>query len=806
MDKKEAEFQANLLAMFKIEAEEHLKTISDGLIALESGLPDEERKKKVESIFREAHSLKGAARSVNYESIQSICQSLENVFSAWKQGKLRISKDLFDTLYATNDLIGKLISLPPAEKLKDGGNLYALIERLDQLIMERQETPTPVSQEKPKIAPILPQKPQPTLQPSQQLPEKQPASSEAAEKELPKKAAAQPAQTHALSPAPNQESPRLALAVQNQEKTIRVSLTKLDTLFQEVEEMLMLKLAARQQMNNLRSLQEKFKQSDKQWKRIQSDIHTLEEWVQNSKEAQNSHRDLLTKAISFINFQQQFIKSIKDQVTVLFKMSAQDYRTASGTVDSLLDDTRKVLMQPFSTLLDAFPRMVRDIAHSQGKEVQFEIIGGDIEIDKRILEEIKDPLMHLIRNSIDHGIEQPDVRVKMNKPSKGTIRVSAAQVSGNSMEVIISDDGRGINRDKVKDSAIKQGVLNSSDAALLGDHESLMLIFQSGISTTQIITDLSGRGLGLGIVAEKVDKLGGQVSVESKLGEGTSFRIVLPLTLATFRGMQIRVSGQDFIMPSHNIKRVIQIAPEKIRSVENREIILQDGKTIAFVPLSQVLELSSSNRREKNQKLFAVIVKAAEKMIAFEVDNILHEQEVLVKGLGPQLIQIKNIMGASISESGQVIAILNPQDLVKTAIKLNVVKRLSSAEKDREESKKVILIAEDSMTSRLLLKNILETAGYEVKAAVDGFEAFSIFKLENVDLIVSDVEMPRMDGFTLTAKIRELDKGKRVPIVLCTAQESPEDREHGIEVGANAYLGKSQFTQKTLIDIIQKFL
>ncbi|WP_068467393.1 hybrid sensor histidine kinase/response regulator [Candidatus Protochlamydia phocaeensis] len=780
-DKREAEFQANLLAMFKIEAEEHLKAISDGLLALEGNLSNEERKAKVETIFRESHSLKGAARSINYQSIQSICQSLENIFSAWKQGRLPISKEVFDPLYAAIDLIGKLVAYSPSDKPKEISAIFPLIDQLDQIAAAASEQasiePQPSSH---TPSPIAEQQPAPSLDIPSSIPKDEPKTG--------------PIPTSSLSPS--------GLA---QDKTIRVSLNKLDKLFQEIEEMLMLKLASRQQMNNLILLRDTLKQSDRKWKTVQPDIHTLIERLKKSDKSPAIHKEL-AKALDYINWQQEFIKSIKNHLSHLIKMSAQDHRAASVIVDTLLDDTRKVLMQPLSTLLDVFPRMVRDISHSQEKEIHFEVVGEDIEIDRRILEEMKDPLMHIIRNSIDHGIETPAVRAKVNKPPSGTIRVSASQTSGNSMELIISDDGQGINRAKVKESAIRQGILSPSDAAAMGDQESLMLIFQSGISTKDIITELSGRGLGLGIASEKVDKLGGHLSVESKQGEGTSFRIVLPLTLATFRGMQIKTAGQDFIMPSHNIKRVIRINREEIKSVENREVLYQNGKPISFVPLSQVLDLPAEQSREKERMVYAVIVKAAEKTIAFGVDKILYEQEILVKGLGKQLKQLKYVLGASISESGQVIAILNPQDLVKSAVQLDIAKKMESTPKELKKGKKTILIAEDSMTSRLLLKNILEIADYEVKAAVDGLEAFSIFKIEHIDLIISDVEMPRMDGFTLTSKVRELDKGKNIPIILCSAKESPEDLEQGMNVGANAYLEKSRFTQKSLLDIIQKLL
>jgi len=778
MDTKETEFIAKLLTTFKIEAEEHLKLLSDGLLALESEQAEKKRKSLVEEIFREAHSLKGAARSVNHETIQSICQSLENVLAAWKQGRLNVSREVFDTLYATVDIIGKLIALPPkSESKEDNITLIALMLRLDQLLIAKQ-----------MAAPLSTPPPSAPLESA--TPIEQPPPSAPLESATPIE---QPQDSSGPSPS--------------KQKTIRIPLDKLNKLLQEVEEMLMLKLAARQQVNDLRNMQDLLKVWDKKLERMHADIHSIRVIVEGTDRAQIDQTKIMQNTLGFIDWQQQFIKSLKDNLNRLVKMSAQDYRLAGGAVDTLLDDTRKLLMQPFSTLIDVFPRMIRDISHSQKKEIRLEVLGGEIEIDRRILEEMKDPLTHIIRNCIDHGIELPEVRVKANKPPYGTIKVVASQVSSNSMELLITDDGQGINFDKVKASAIEQGVLTATDAALLNEQEALMLVFQSGVSTNPIITELSGRGLGMGIVSEKVDKLGGQVYIETKMGQGSSFRIVLPLTLATFRGMQIKVADQDFIIPSHNIKRVIRIRASELKSVENQEIISVDDRAVSFIPLSNILQLSTSRSKDPDAMLNAVIVKSAERTIAFGVDQIVNEQEVLVKALGMQLKRVKNVLAASITEWGQVIPILNPQDLVKSSLTARVSRPSQEViAEEAEEKKKVILLAEDSITSRLLIKNILESAGYEVKAAVDGLEAFSLFKLEKIDLVLSDVEMPRMDGFVLTEKIRSLEKGKKIPVVLCTSRESTEDKEHGIEVGANAYLEKSRFSQVYLLDILKKLL
>jgi two-component system chemotaxis sensor kinase CheA len=778
MDKKESEFLAKLLETFKIEAEDHLNALSAGLLSLEKEVSEKQKKELIETIFREAHSLKGAARAVNFDSIQNICQSLETVLAAWKQKKLQLSRESFDILYASIDLILKLIQLPQQQETRENMSAQTtLIRQLEQLLVpkENKEIPKAVSPEqvtKPQIIPsTTPQIPEPTA--------KQPL--EAAEKPL----------STPASPTNNEH-----------DKTIRVSQRKLDQLFQQVEEMLMLKLSARQQINDLKYMQEQIKQWDKKWSGIQSDYFALREGAERNFNSLSKSQ--FSNLLKFVDWQQQFMKTFKEHLNNLSKMSTQDFRQAGGIVDTLIDDTRRILMQPFSVLLEIFPRMVRDISLSQNKEVRFEVVRGEIEVDRRVLEEMKDPLIHLIRNSIDHGIELPEVRLKQNKPSCGSIKIIASELSGNSMEILIIDDGQGVNLAKVKDSAIKLGLITDKEALTLSEQEILMLIFQPELSTSSIITEISGRGVGLEVVAEKVDKLGGQISIETKAGIGTTFRIILPLTLTTFRGMRLKVCDINFIMPSHNIKRIIRLKPETLKSVEGRQMLTVDKAPIAYVSLNDILQIPKKAFKSHN---YAIIIKAGEKTIALGIDEAICEQEMLVKPFGSHLKRIRNILGATITESGEVILILNPLDLIKSSIKAPATAGPSRAiPKSDKMKKKNILVVEDSMTSRMLLKNILETAGYEVKTAVDGLEGLSLFKIEPFDLILTDIEMPNMDGFTMTSKVRNFENGRTIPIVLCTSRNTPADKERGIDVGANAYLEKNQFTQSKFLEVIKKLL
>jgi two-component system chemotaxis sensor kinase CheA len=464
---------------------------------------------------------------------------------------------------------------------------------------------------------------------------------------------------------------------------------------------------------------------------------------------------------------------------------------------------KQTLMLPFVSLLESFPKIVRDLTRDSGKEADLQIDGATVEIDRRILEQIKDPLIHLVRNAIDHGIETPAEREAAGKPARGRIAIDIAPREGNRIEVVLTDDGRGVDLSQVREAALKMGTLAPELAGTLGERETLELMFESGLSTSPILTDVSGRGLGLAIVREKVEKLDGRVKVELPPGGGTRFRILLPATLATFRGLLVADCGRQFVLPSRNVERVTRVSPAVVRTVENRETIVLDGAAVSLVRLGPVLGVKAV--RPPNADYLPIVVLAfSGRRIAFVVDDVIGDQEVLVKGLGPQLRRVPNIAGVTLIGAGKVVPVLNIADLMKSAVYAGTP--LAAAESPREVVRRSLLVAEDSITSRTLLKNILETAGYDVTVAVDGLDALTILQGGKFDLVVSDVEMPRMDGFDLTTRIRADQRLAATPVVLVTALDSRAHKERGIDVGANAYIVKSTFDQGGLLDTIRRLI
>ena len=738
MDSKEQEFFQSLRATFRVEAAEHLQTIATGLLDLEKTPAPGKPGDIIATVFRAAHSLKGAARATDFREIESLCQALEDMFADWKRQKTGPASAALDTAHRRLDAITAALS-PPGTS---------------------------------------PGQPPPAIRPTPDQPVRRPE-------------------------APVAETVPPAADTRNFSagETVRISVGKLDARLVEAEEMLTVKLTAGQRADDLRELLRSFEAWKNEWAQVDPEARALRQSLARTASAPG-----LARLLEYLDWDRDHLKALEGKVATLTRTAEQDRHVTGKLVDDLLEDSKKLLLLPFATLAAPFPKLVRDLCRDQAKEAEVVVRGEEVEIDKRILEEMKDPLVHLLRNCVDHGIEKPSDRLRLGKPARATITLAASAVNGSKVELLVSDDGAGIDVARVRESAVKHGYLPAEEASRLDDAAVRALIFQPEVSTSPRVTQLSGRGLGLAIVREQAGKLGGTVSVESQPGQGTRFRILLPSLLATFRGVLIEAAGQRFIVPTLHVERVIRVKPGEIKTVEGRETIALDGHAVALVRLADVLELApSAANREPAAALLVMVLGAGDLPIAFAVDAVRDELEVLVKPLRKPLSRVRNIAGATVLGSGQVAPVLNVADLLKSARKAgSTVTRPVPAAQPVQAPK--VLVAEDSITSRMLLKSILESAGYAVKTAVDGMEAFALLRAEKFDLVVSDVEMPRLNGFDLTARIRADPKLAELPVVLVTALERPEDRERGVDAGANAYITKGRFDQNDLLDALRRLL
>jgi two-component system chemotaxis sensor kinase CheA len=763
MDNKDDEFIKRIKETFRIEAEEHLNAFTSCLIDLEKPQSQERYSEIIESMFRDIHSLKGAARSVDQRDVESVCQPLESVFSGLKSRGLTLSPASIDLFYRTVESLVKLIKVAGSGITSVDREINRdLIRELNDISaggLKKSEIVEPKHiKEGAKVKPIL----VPSVE------------------------------NQSLSDIPKKERPLFT-------ETVRISITKLNQLLLQAEELTQSKKAINQHLKELKEISFSFSG-------FKAD--SLKRNKTHSAESLAIQKEMSEGNKSFLN-------KLESQLSYLNSSMEKDHYSFESIVDTHLEALRQVLMLPVSSIVAAFPGMVREISREQKKEIELIIKGEELEIDKRILEELKDPLIHLLRNSIDHGISKPDERISNNKPAKGTINLLFTTCENGMIKISLSDDGIGIDKEKVVKAAIKSGILSAETAVILEPDEILKLIYQSGVSTSSIITDISGRGLGLSIVHEKVEKLNGKIWVETELNKGTTFHIILPMTLSTFRGIMVRISEFLFILPTVNVERVIKLDRVLIKTVKNNETIVVDHQIHQLLDLGEVLELAEHNYtgsaaevgESGNENLMGIIVLASgENRIAFKVDEVIDEQQVLVKSLGKLLKRVKNISGATVLGSGRVVPVLHIPDLFKSALSSASKTKSQTSSSKKIERVKRILVADDSITSRTLIKNILETAGYQVLTAVDGTDAFTIARTNEFDLIVSDVDMPRMNGFELITKIRHDKKLSEVPVILITALGSQDDREHGIEVGADAYIIKSSFDQDNLLEIVKKLI
>jgi two-component system chemotaxis sensor kinase CheA len=572
------------------------------------------------------------------------------------------------------------------------------------------------------------------------------------------------------------------------DETVRIRTDKLDALMGGVGELLVTRIGAQQRLTEVRALEARLTDWDSSWRNLGRHTQPTAGGKGAFSIADGSGLPLEAAR--------------RDLSELRRKLEADARRMAQLTAD-LHEDVRRTRMLPLSTVFGAFPRMVRRLARDRGKEVALSIAGGEIEVDRAVLGQIKDPLMHLLRNCVDHGIEAPEVRAGAGKPTAGTISVSASQ-RGDSLVVEVADDGSGVNVERVRTNAVKKGLLAQAAAAELSDREAISLIFRSGLSTSPVITDLSGRGVGLDVVREAVERLHGSVEVESRPRLGTTFSLSLPVSMSTMFCLLIEAGGGTFALPASSVERIIRVGPEETQRVEERETVRVDGFPVVLARLSDALGVKALSDSQSAPGQPVVVLGLQRRRAAFRVDRLRGTHELVIKSLPAPLLRVRHVTGATVVGAGEVALILSAADLM-ASLERSSRPTLAPASPPATEPA-TILVVEDSLTTRTLEKNILETAGYRVRVASDGAEALNLLQSSSCGLVVADIEMPRMDGFELTARIRADQRYRDLPVVLVTSRDSREDRERGTRVGADAYIVKRGFDQDRLLETIRRLI
>ncbi len=782
-----SEIRQQLINSFKTEQREHIQAINQGLLQLEKNPHGSARQELLKEIFREAHSLKGASRAVGMSTIESLSHALEDLLLGAHEGLLTFSPELFDLMYQALDAVELLMTQLDQGQTAPPTQVLALLARLDEV---RASMAT------------APDAPPAVKSPAEAAPP-EPAQPPAAASPKPATALPKPAEPQAVaSPAPATPA----------DETIRVSVNKLDALMGQFAELLGAKIRAEQRLAEVRQMQALATEWQKEWLPVRGATNRLlrngyHSGRNGSGAARPNHAPVqkeVSELVAFATRNQELLRAFAAQSNALVRQFANDTLRLSLIIDELQEEIKRVRMLPLHTITSAFGRMVRDLAREQGKEINLTITGSATELDKRVLEQIKDPLIHLLRNAVDHGIEPPEQRQAAGKAAAGQIMLDAAQ-QGNNVVITISDDGHGLNHDAIRAAAVRRGLLTVADVKNLSQDEAATLIFNSGLSTSRIITDISGRGVGLDVVRQNVEELHGTLSVSSQPEGGTTFALTLPLTLASSHGLLVQAGKQTFALPLSTVVRMLHIDYSHVTSVDGREAITYEGKPIALARLNDLLEMPAT--AADPAQLTVVVIGVAEKRLGLIVDDLLGEQEIVMKNLGRQLVKVGGIAGATVLGSGQVILVLHSADLMKLAARTRAARATVAAGQAETEMRKTILVVDDSITTRTLEKNILESAGYEVRLATDGEEALAaLVSGQPPNLIVSDINMPRLDGFALTHRVKQDSRYAEIPVILVTSLDSPADKARGIDAGADAYIVKSSFDQGNLLETIEQLV
>ena len=767
-----------LRELYKVSSSEHLQKLEAELMVLEKNPQDA---KAIAEFLREAHTLKGDSRMLGLDNIEMLVHQLEDCVEQVKQGEAIITPQLCDRLYRGIDAInhlaheaitGEAAKVNPVEVLAIlMGEGISQSNTADDLFDDEAETSLFASESNDTASLFEDDEDSLLDSQSESIPD-----STAAKVTLPEPVATS------------------TTVKDYQVDTIRVEPQKLDTLLTHANELAVTKLRISRQMSEIEQMLDLWAE----WNKDTLKNNSVFDRIENSlpPEQFQSLKYFYSKA-------QQRLESFGNLVNYLKVKANEDINSLNLIADRLETGIQRLRQLPLANVFNLFPRMVRDLAKQQGKEINLIIEGGDTKADKKILEEIKDPLLHLIRNAIDHGIETPAERTSQGKAATATLILRGYQ-TGNSIGIEILDDGRGLNLDSIKNTAIRRKVRTEVELANMSENEIQSLIFASGFSTRTEITELSGRGVGLDVVRANVERLKGSIQVSSTPGNGCQFQIRLGTSLATTQVLIVEVADNFYAIPVEPIVNMMAIAPQDIYAIEDSEVINFADRPISIARLGTLLQLPTINKTQITDKLSCMVLYLNGEYFGLIVDAFVDRQDVVFKPQSKLLKRVPNIAGATILGNGEVCMILNPPDLLHS-LRQGTWQDVVLTDSSRETKNRLLLV-EDSIIIRTQMQRLLKSAGYDVTTAVDGLEGYNQVQNNQFDIVVSDVEMPNMTGLEMTANIRQHSQYDKLPIVLITTLASAEHKQRGKEVGANAYLTKGDFDQNLLFNTLKQLI
>ena len=735
---------ASMLELFRIEAATHATVLETGLVTLETAAQTPEQ---IEPLMRAAHSIKGAARIVGLNKAVELAHAMEDLLVAAQHGKLRLVPESIDVLLQSDDIFKNLAQAPAQE-------LDAWLQQKEQQVAHLTST----------LRGILTGRPPPAATPPPPAP---------AESEPSRKAAKPPEQGAAV------------------ESSVMVTAENLNRLMGLAGECM---VGARQlqifgqDLRFLKNAQIKLSQS----------LDELQALIRHMEAGGHSEAffPVLEAARQCRTLLAQHIES--------FDLYAMRWDTLSNRLYNEAVATR---MRPFRDGVNWSPRMVRDLARKLGKNIRYSIVGESTRVDRDVLASLEAPLNHILQNACDHGIESPEERAAAGKPAQAEIQLSAFHKAG-MLHITVKDDGRGIDAEVIRRKVVDQGRASTEMAAKMTEAELMDFLFLPGFSTAKALTDVSGRGVGLDVVLTMVQKVGGTVRVQSQLQRGTSFHLQLPLTLSVIRTLLVEISGEAYAFPLLRVDRVFVVPREQLETIENRQYFRFENRNIGLVPAFQPLALKAVPIPADQVSI--VVISDRMNQYGVVVDRLIGEHTLVVRPLDRRLGKVPDISSTAIMDDGSPVLIVDVDDLVRSIDNLlsggRIPKVMLAQKQDVRTKAKRILVVDDSITVREAERKILQKSGYIVETAVDGMDGWNAVRQGEYDLVVSDVDMPRMNGIEMVKQIRKDPQTKGIPVVIVSYKDREEDRVSGLEAGANYYLTKSSFYDESFIKAISDLI
>lgn len=751
----------SLLKKFQEVSADRLQKIQLGVLDLEK----ETAAQAADDIARELHTMKGEARMLGLGAIGQLAHVAEDVLRSEREGKTA-TQVATDLLLRACDVLSDLIEDMPAAHTGTPAS-----EEMVKALAEVSGHPAPAisgkAASKPPSAAPAPA-PAPSASTAAPPPSQAPTTAPAP---APAPAQARPEEE---APAAAAASPKSSVA----DRSIRVNVEILDALGVLAGDLLVESARGRLRGLETADLFERFS-------RLSDRFLRLGEEFQLSAELRSKLEGI-----------ESDLHMLRDDAFRFVRRNDDGINTLHGNLAKLADTVAEARLVPLSSVFDAFPRAMRELARNQGKEVDLAIENADVGVDRSMLTDVRDALVHLLRNSVDHGLEMPEARQQLGKAAMGKVRIRV-RADGDMLHIQVEDDGRGIDPERLKAVAISRHLITQAQAAAMSEREAMDLIFRPGFSTREQVSEISGRGVGMDVVKRKVETLGGSVGVTSRIGRGTTITLRLPQSLALMKVLLVRLGDDVYGIPAADVVAVMRVKTEDRVEVFGTLAVKHRSKPIALVALGPLLGVNGGNRLDKPP---AVVVRHGDDNAALVVDGFVDEREVAVKPCGGDFLKgAPFIAGTAALEDGRIAVLCHVPDIMAE------VRRMARPVTQQQAAKRLrVLLVDDSPIARATEGALVKALGHSVEEAQDGEEAYAKVQTNTYDLILTDVQMPKMDGFSLTRRLKTTPAVARIPVIILSSLASPEDKRRGLEAGADGYLVKGELGVESLALTIER--